>query len=153
NMLVKDIMNAIEAFAPPTLQESYDNCGLQVGDPDAEVTGVLLTLDVTEAVIAEALQYDCNMIVAHHPLIFSGLKRITGKSYLDGIVKLAIKNDISIYAAHTNLDNVYEGVNGLIAQKLGLTDTRILAPKSDTLCKLYTYAPADAAGKVRDALF
>jgi len=152
-MFVKDIISTIEAFAPVNYQESYDNCGLQVGNPDDEVTGVLLTLDVTEAVIAEALQQDCNMIVAHHPLIFSGLKRIAGRNYVERIVRLAIKNDISIYAAHTNLDNVHDGVNGLIAEKLDLRDTRILAPKGGTLSKLYTYVPENAADKVRDAMF
>lgn len=152
-MLVKEITSTIEAFAPLSYQESYDNCGLQVGNPDDEVRGVLLTLDVTEAVVAEALQRDCNMIVAHHPLIFSGLKRITGRNYVERIVRLAIKHDISIYAAHTNLDNVYNGVNALIAEKLGLQQTRILTPKSGTLYKLYTYAPENAADKVREAMF
>jgi dinuclear metal center YbgI/SA1388 family protein len=153
NMLVKDIISTIEAFAPVHYQESYDNCGLQVGGPNDEVTGILLTLDVTEAVIAEALQQGCNMIVAHHPLIFSGLKRIAGRNYVERIVRLAIKNDISIYAAHTNLDNVYNGVNGLIAEKLGLQHPRVLVPKAGTLYKLYTYAPVAAADKVREAMF
>ncbi len=152
-MTVKEIMNAIEAFAPPAYQESYDNCGIQVGNAADTVTGVLLTLDVTEAVVEEAIVRGCNMIVAHHPLIFSGLKQISGRNYVERIVRLAIKNDITIYAAHTNLDNVHNGVNAKIAEKLGLINTRILAPKSNMLSKLYTYAPLNAADKVRDALF
>ena len=152
-MLVKQIIQAIEAFAPPIYQESYDNCGLQVGNTEDEVTGVLITLDVTEPVLEEALQRGCNMILAHHPLIFSGLKRISGRTYVERVVQKAIKNDISIYAAHTNLDNMYQGVNAKIAEKLGLRDISILLPKTDTLSKLYTYAPGDAAEKVREALF
>jgi dinuclear metal center YbgI/SA1388 family protein len=152
-MLVKDIIQTIESYAPPLYQESYDNCGLQVGDAEREVTGVLLTLDVTEEILDEALQRNCNMIVAHHPLIFSGLKRITGRSYVERIVQKAIKNDIHIFAAHTNLDNIINGVNAKIAEKLGLSDYYILSPKSGTLVKLYTYAPVAAADKVRNAMF
>jgi dinuclear metal center YbgI/SA1388 family protein len=152
-MLVKDIIQTIESYAPPLYQESYDNCGLQVGDAEREVTGVLLTLDVTEEILDEALQRNCNMIVAHHPLIFSGLKRITGRSYVERIVQKAIKNDIHIFAAHTNLDNIINGVNARIAEKLGLSDYYILSPKSGTLVKLYTYAPVSAADKVRNAMF
>lgn len=152
-MLVKDVMSAIEAFAPLAYQESYDNCGLQVGDPMATVTGMLLTLDVTEDLLAEAIEKNCNLIIAHHPLIFSGLKKITGRNYVERIVASAIKNDIHIYAAHTNLDNVRQGVNAKIAEKLGLQNTSILAPKGTTLYKLYTYVPEADLGTVRDALF
>ncbi len=152
-MLVKDIIAAIEAAAPTQYQESYDNTGLQVGNPDAEITGVLISLDVTEAVLDEALQRGCNMLVCHHPVIFSGLKRLAGRTYVERIIHKAIKNDITIYAAHTNLDNMLAGVNAKIAEKLGLTNTSILEAKSDTLSKLYTYAPPDIADKVRDALF
>ncbi len=152
-MTVQDIINAIEAYAPTTYQESYDNCGIQVGNAADTVTGVLLTLDVTEAVVDEAMARGCNMIVAHHPLIFGGLKRISGRNYVERVVRMAIRNDITIYAAHTNLDNMQHGVNAKIAEKLGLVDTRILAPKSDVLYKLYTYTPIDAADRVRDALF
>jgi dinuclear metal center YbgI/SA1388 family protein len=152
-MLVKDIISAIEAFAPPVYQESYDNCGIQVGNTGDEVKGVLLTLDVTEEVLDEAMQRNCNMIVAHHPLIFSGLKRISGRNYVERIVHKAIKNDIVIYAAHTNMDNMLEGVNAKIAEKLGLVSTSILSAKTNTLSKLYTYAPMDVADKLRDALF
>src|ERR1043165_3040200 len=119
-MKVTDIIQAIEDFAPPAYQESYDNSGLQVGYPDEEVKGVLLTLDVTEAVITEALERGCNMIIAHHPVIFSGLKRIAGRTYVERVVQMAIKNDITIYACHTNLDNMRGGVNAKIVEKLGL---------------------------------
>jgi dinuclear metal center YbgI/SA1388 family protein len=152
-MQVNDIIRTIDEFAPTVYQESYDNSGLQVGNPLAEVTGVLIALDITEALIDEALQRNCNMIVAHHPLLFSGLKTITGKTYVERIVQKAIKNDIHIYAAHTNLDNVANGVNAKIAGKLGLTSCSILSPMPGSLYKLYTYAPLRAADKVRDALF
>jgi dinuclear metal center YbgI/SA1388 family protein len=152
-MQVKDIAQAIEAFAPLRYQETYDNCGLQVGNLQQELSGVLLSLDVTEAVVDEAISRNCNMIVAHHPLIFSGLKSISGRTYIERIVHKAIKNDIAIYAAHTNMDNMRAGVNAKIAEKLGMRDTRILSMKEDTLYKFYTYAPLAAADKVRDALF
>jgi dinuclear metal center YbgI/SA1388 family protein len=152
-MLVKDITDIIEDFAPLTYQESYDNAGLQVGDLNVEVTGILIALDVTEPVLCEAIARGCTMIVAHHPLIFSGLKRITGRNYVERIVQRAIKHDINIYAAHTNLDNVRNGVNAVIAAKLGLRHTAVLAPTPHTLSKLYTYAPPAIAGQVRESLF
>jgi dinuclear metal center YbgI/SA1388 family protein len=152
-MQVRDIINAIEEFAPTVYQEPYDNAGLQLGDVSASVRGVLLALDVTEALLDEAQQRDCNMIVAHHPLLFSGLKSITGSNYVERIVQKAIKHDIHIYAAHTNLDNVYNGVNAMIAEKLGLQDCSVLAPMPATLYKLYTYVPVPDADKVLNALF
>ena len=152
-MLVKDIIAVLERFAPLAYQESYDNSGLQVGDMNAEVKGVLLSLDATEEILDEAMQRGCNMVLVHHPIIFSGLKRITGRNYVERVVLKAIKNDIAIYASHTNLDNVRNGVNARIAKKLGLQNTAILQMKMDTLSKLYTFAPQNAADKVRDALF
>jgi dinuclear metal center YbgI/SA1388 family protein len=152
-MIVRDIINAVETFAPPVYQESYDNSGLQVGDPSATVTGVLISLDVTEQIVDEAIGRGCNMILAHHPLIFGGLKRITGRTYVERTIAKALKNDINIYAAHTNLDNVQQGVNAKIAEKLGLEHTRILQPKTNVLYKLYTYAPANVADSVREAMF
>jgi dinuclear metal center YbgI/SA1388 family protein len=152
-MLVKDITAILEAEAPLAYQESYDNSGLQVGDPDHEVTGILISLDVTEEIVDEAISRNCNMIVAHHPLMFSGLKRITGRTYVERALLKAIRHGISIYAAHTNLDNMAHGVNAKIAAKLGLVNTRILAPMPGTLSKLYTYAPLHEADKVREALF
>ena len=152
-MKVRDIIKALETFAPAAYQESYDNSGLQVGDTGAEVTGCLLTLDVTEEIVKEAMERGCNMIVAHHPVIFGGLKRLTGSNYVQRIVQLAIKNDINIYACHTNLDNMRGGVNAKIAEKLGLKDTAILSMMMGSLRKLYTFVPAKDADKVRDALF
>jgi dinuclear metal center YbgI/SA1388 family protein len=152
-MKVHDIITIIEDFAPLTYQESYDNSGLQVGNPDTEVKGVLISLDVTESLINEAIERNCNMVITHHPLIFSGLKRLTGSGYVERVVEMAIKKDIVLYAAHTNLDNMRAGVNARIAQRLGLEKTAILSMKMDTLRKLYTFAPKEAADKVREALF
>lgn len=152
-MQVQDIIQAIEEYAPPAYQEGYDNSGLQVGDRQAGVKAVLIGLDVTEALLDEAIQRGANMIVAHHPLLFSGLKQISGRNYIERIVRKAIKNDINIYACHTNLDNVRNGVNAKIAEKLGLRKTAILSPMGDSLYKLFAYAPVDDAASVRDAMF
>ncbi len=152
-MKIKEITRLIEEAAPLCYQESYDNCGFQVGDPDAEATKALLTLDVTESVIEEALQHGCNLIVAHHPLIFKGLKKITGRNYVERVVLAAIRNGITIYAAHTNLDNMQMGVNKKIAEKLGIRQPKILAPVSNELLQFYYYTPKDKADTVRDALF
>lgn len=152
-MLVKDIIQALEEFAPLAYQEGYDNSGLQVGNAGDEVKGVLLTLDVTEEILEEAISRDCNMIVAHHPVIFSGLKRIAGNGYVERIVQKAIKHDINIYAAHTNMDNARYGVNAKIAGRLGLKDTAVLQMMGNSLLKLYTFAPQESADSIRDALF
>lgn len=152
-MRASEIIAILEDFAPPAYQESYDNSGLQVGNANTEVTGVLLSLDITEAVIDEAAAKGCNMIIAHHPIIFSGLKRLTGRSYVERVVEKAIRQNVLLYAIHTNLDNARAGVNAIIAEKIGLTDTSILQMMRNTLRKLYTYAPQLAADKVRDALF
>lgn len=152
-MKAAEIISVLEDFAPLTYQESYDNCGVQVGDTNMEVTGVLLTLDITEDVIDEAITRHCNMIVAHHPVIFSGLKKLTGRNYVERVVLKAIKNDILLYAAHTNMDNARAGVNAIIAGRIGLQQTTILQPMHGTLKKLYTYAPGKDAVQVRDALF
>jgi len=130
-MKINDIISILEAIAPPHLQESYDNSGLIVGDPNAEVKGVLFCLDSTEAIVEEAIARGCNLIVAHHPIVFRGLKRFNGANYVERTVIKAIRQQVSIYAIHTNLDNVYkQGVNAKIAERLGLTETRILAPKT-----------------------
>jgi dinuclear metal center YbgI/SA1388 family protein len=129
-MKIKDILAVLETAAPPHLQESYDNAGLIVGDPEAEVTGVLFCLDSTEAVVNEALEKNCNLVVAHHPIVFRGLKRLNGTTYVERTVMQAIRQNVAIYAIHTNLDNVHrQGVNAKIAEKIGLANTRILAPK------------------------
>ncbi len=122
-------MNALERFAPLPLQDGFDNAGLQIGLTEMEATGALLCLDVTESVIDEALSLGFNLIISHHPLLFKGLKCISGQTYTERCVLKAIKNDIVIYSAHTNLDNAPEGVNYKIAEKIGLQDIKILAPK------------------------
>ena len=116
---VRDITRVLEVWAPPVLQESYDNSGLLVGDPNAKVTKVLVSLDCTEEVIAEAEQEGAEMIVSHHPIIFSGLKRLTGRNYIERTVLRAIKSGIALYAIHTNLDTVGTGVNQELATASG----------------------------------
>ncbi len=150
---IKDVIAHLENLAPKSLQESYDNSGLLTGDRDAEVTGVLITLDTTEEVVAEAVNKGCNMIVSHHPVIFRGLKSLTGKNYVERTVIDAIRNDIAVYAIHTNLDNIRSGVNHKIAQKLGLENTRILAPKKGELLKLVTFVPLPQLDAVTEALW
>ena len=152
-MQLQQLTSFLESVAPSSYQESYDNSGLIVGNPQWEITGVLLCLDSTEAIIEEALALDCNVIVAHHPIVFRGLKSFTGKNYVERVVMNAIRYDIAIYAIHTNLDNVYhQGVNAKIAEKLGLINTRILAPKKG-LKKLQTYVPTEYSDQIRNALF
>ena len=131
-MKIREIIGALEEFAPLSLQDSYDNAGLQIGlTEDAEATGALLCLDVTEDVLDEAVRKGCNMVVSHHPLLFRPCKSITGADYIERCIIKAIKNDIAIYSAHTNLDNAKNGVNYRIAHKLGLTDIEILDPKNN----------------------
>jgi dinuclear metal center YbgI/SA1388 family protein len=153
-MKISTIISAIERVAPSNYQESYDNSGLLVGDANAEVSGVLVCLDVLASVVEEAHHLGFNMIVAHHPIIFSGLKRLTGRTYIERVVIKAISYGIAIYAVHTNLDNVLQGgVNAKIGQQLGLENMKILAPKAGLLRKLFTYAPTASADAVRAALF
>lgn len=152
-MKIKEIVQLLDVFAPPFYQESYDNAGLITGDFLLECTGLICTLDATEGVILEAIKKGCNLIVAHHPIIFGGLKKITGKSYVEKAIITAIKNNIAIYAIHTNLDNVLEGVNGKMADKLSLKNRKILLHKPNTLMKLYVYVPIEDAPKVREAVF
>lgn len=151
--VLKDVTQFLESIAPLGLQESYDNAGLITGDVNSEINSVLVTLDVTEKVVDEAIQKKAQLIVAHHPVIFSGLKRITGKNYVERTVIKAIKNDIAIYAAHTNLDSVDGGVNRKICEKLDLQNCKILQPSSQQLKKLITFIPADHAMAVSEAVF
>jgi dinuclear metal center YbgI/SA1388 family protein len=152
-MKIAAIINLLESIAPPSLQESYDNAGLLTGNAGWTCTGALCTLDATEEVINEAIQRGCNLVVAHHPIIFGGLKKITGRNYVEKTIITAIKNDIAIYAIHTNLDNIIDGVNGMIADKLGLVNRKILSPKEATLKKLFTFVPVEQVEQVRAALF
>ena len=150
---VKDILKEIERFAPLSLQEDFDNSGLQIGDVNQIATGALLCLDVTEEIVDEAMDAGCNIIISHHPLIFKPLKSLTGKNYLERCMIKACKNDIVIYSAHTNLDNTKGGVNYQLAELLGLIDIRILSPQKNKLLKLVTFVPDHAAENVRKALF
>jgi dinuclear metal center YbgI/SA1388 family protein len=150
---ISAIIGFLETLAPPALQEGYDNSGLLTGDPTRVCTGVLTTLDATEAVVEEARQKGCNLIVAHHPIVFSGLKRLSTKDYVARTLILAIRYDIALYAIHTNLDNVLHGVNATMADALGLLHRRVLLPKPGTLKKLYTFVPPSHAEAVRKAIF
>ncbi|HLK30693.1 MAG TPA: Nif3-like dinuclear metal center hexameric protein [Puia sp.] len=152
-MKISAIISHLETIAPPAYQENYDNAGLLTGMANRECTGVLTTLDCTEEIVHEAVSKNCNLIVAHHPIIFGGLKKINGKNYVEKAVIAAIKNDIAIYAIHTNLDNVLHGVNARMADKLGLINRNILLPKQSTQKKLYTYVPLADLEKVRNAIF
>ena len=149
---IKEIVNFLESIAPKSLQEEYDNSGLLTGNIDHKVHNVLVSLDVTEEVIEEAIKKQCGLVIAHHPVIFKGLKSITGKNDIERSVIKAIKNDIAIYAIHTNLDNVKTGVNKKIGEVLGLTNLEILSPKKHVLSKLTTFVPKDASNKVLTAL-
>jgi dinuclear metal center YbgI/SA1388 family protein len=152
-MKIAEITSFLESKAHPSLQEPYDNAGLITGDADRECTGIICSLDAIEDVVKEAIEKKCNLIVSHHPIIFGGLKKINGKNYVEKTVIRAIKNDIAIYAIHTNFDNVIDGVNGRIAQLLGLQNISILSPKQNTLKKLFTFVPVDKAEQVRNAIF
>jgi dinuclear metal center YbgI/SA1388 family protein len=153
-MHIQTIINELEILAPLQLQEDYDNCGLLTGNPEWECSGVLVSLDVTEKVLEEAGARGCNLIVAHHPVIFKGVKKITESgSYVERILLKAIKSDLAIYAIHTNLDNILTGVNGAIADRLGLSERKPLLPKRDLLKKLIFFVPPDHSESVRNAIF
>jgi dinuclear metal center YbgI/SA1388 family protein len=152
-MKIKEIIQSLERLAPLSLQESYDNAGLIIGKAETECTGILTSLDVTESVVKEAVNKKCNLIVAHHPIIFKGIKKLNGENYIERTVISAIKNDVAIYAIHTNLDNIIEGVNKMIAGKLNLQNCQTLLPKRRTLEKLVTFAPVKNAAEIRNALF
>ena len=152
-MKINEIISYLETIANTSLQEEYDNAGLITGNTSWDCTGVICTLDATEDVVNEAIEKKCNLIVAHHPIVFKGLKKINGKNYVEKTIIAAIKNDIAIYAIHTNLDNVKHGVNGRIAQMLELENCKMLSEKDGTLYKLFTFVPVDHAAKVRNAIF
>ncbi|MCL4162823.1 UNVERIFIED_CONTAM: hypothetical protein GTU68_021640, partial [Idotea baltica] len=145
---IKDILQQLETFAPRAYQEEYDNSGLITGDANADLHGVLISLDCTEEIVEEAIKKNCNLIVSHHPIVFRGLKKITGSNYIERTIIKAIKNDIAIFAVHTNLDNMSHGVNKKIANKLGLINTKILRTKHSTLNKLTTFVPKANTGSV-----
>lgn len=152
-MIVQDVINHLEELAPLAYAEDFDNVGLLVGEKTNEVTGILVTLDTLEQVVDEAIENKCNLIVSFHPIIFSGLKKITGKNYVERVVIKAIQNNIAIYSMHTALDNARNGVNNMICEKLNLTNRKILIPQSSTIKKLTTYVPKSEADVLRNALF
>lgn len=150
---IKEIVSYLDDFAPRILAEDYDNVGLLIGDYNTNVSGVLITLDVTEEVVDEAIKLNKNIIVAHHPIIFRGIKKITKSNEIERIIYKAIKNDIAIYAGHTNFDNIKAGVNGKICEKLSLQNCKIISPKKNQLLKLVAYVPVEHAEKLRQAIF
>ncbi len=152
-MKIAEIVSFLESFAHPSLQESYDNSGLITGDSRWECSGIMCCLDSIEEVIKEAVEKNCNLVVAHHPIIFRGLKKINGKNYVEKSIITAIKNDIAIYAIHTNLDNVVNGVSGKMAKMLGLSNISVLSPQKEHLKKLCVFVPTENAIEVRNAIF
>jgi len=152
-MIVQDVINHLEELAPLAYAEDFDNVGLLVGDKQSKLTGILVTLDTIEAIVDEAIENNCNLIVSFHPIIFKGLKKITGKSYVERVVMKAIKNNIAIYAIHTALDNALQGVNDMICNQLELINKRILIPQTETIKRLTTYVPKEEAKTLRKALF
>jgi dinuclear metal center YbgI/SA1388 family protein len=152
-MKIAQITGILEEYAPLSLQDDFDNSGLQVGDTSQKVTGILLCLDVTEEVVDEAIELGCNLIVSHHPLLFKPLKSLTGKTYIERCIMKACKSDIVIYSAHTNLDNAKGGVNYRLAEKIGLQNLRVLKPKENSLLKLVTFVPVEQAELLRNMLF
>jgi dinuclear metal center YbgI/SA1388 family protein len=152
-MKLKELCKSLEQWAPLAYQESYDNSGLIVGDESQEISGVLVSLDCVENVVDEAISKGCNVIVSHHPIVFKGLKSFTGKNYVERTVIKAIKNDIALYAIHTNLDNVHTGVNKMLADKIGLINYKVLVPKKELIKQLITYVPKEKAVELREALF
>ena len=152
-MQVKEIVQYLESSFPLSLQETYDNAGLICGRMEQEVQGVLLCLDSIEATVDEAIAKNCQLIIAHHPIVFKGLKKITGSSYVERVIEKCIQNRISLYAIHTNLDNHFDGVNAEIAQRIGLINRRILRPMGQQLYKLVVYVPKASIGALDQALF
>jgi dinuclear metal center YbgI/SA1388 family protein len=152
-MKIKELCSFLDSAIPLSFQEGYDNSGLQIGIPEKEISAALITLDVTEAVLDEAGNHGCDIIISHHPVIFSGIKRITGVSFSERILLKAIKQEIAIYSAHTNLDVISNGVSRKMAEKLNLQDVKVLVPLKNRLLKLVTYVPESHMEKVRDAVF
>lgn len=151
-MIVQQLLETLDQWAPNAYAEDFDNVGLLVGDPKTKCSGVLITLDCTEAVVDEALSKKCNVILSFHPIIFSGLKKITGANYVERVVQKAIKNDLAIIALHTRLDNHPQGVNHVLCERLGMVNTQVLIPKKDSLKKLVTYVPKSHSEHVLEAL-
>jgi dinuclear metal center YbgI/SA1388 family protein len=152
-MKISEITNYLETLAPLSSQESYDNSGLLVGSKTTEVTNALISLDCTEAILDEAIKKNCNLIICHHPILFKGIKRLTGNNYVERTIIKAIRHNIAIYAIHTNLDNYRMGVNKKIGELLGVPNPKILLPTENKLVKLAVYVPALQKEQVMNALF
>lgn len=152
-MKIQDIINVLEEMAPTAYAEDFDNVGLLLGDKNETCTGVLVCHDALENVIDEAIATNCNLVVCFHPILFSGLKKITGKNYVERTVLKAIKNDIAIFAVHTALDNHKNGVNKIMCDALGLKNSKILVPKQQFIKKLTTYTTPENVEQVKQALF
>jgi dinuclear metal center YbgI/SA1388 family protein len=152
-MKLKDLCFYLDSVVPLSFQESYDNSGLQIGLPEKEISSALISLDITMEVIDEAVSGKCDIIISHHPLIFNGIKRITGRTYTEKIIYKAVKNDIAIYSCHTNLDNFSDGVSRKLAEKLNLKNIKVLSPLKKSLLKLVVYIPESHLEKVKEALF
>ena len=152
-MKVNDVIEYLEDLAPRSSQESYDNAGLLVGDRYSEISSVLICLDSTEDVVNEAITKGCNLIIAHHPIIFKGLKSLTGENYIERTILACIKNDIALYAIHTNLDHYWKGVNFEIGNRLGLKNMRVLQPKTNVLYKLTVFVPQNNFEELNYAVF
>src|SRR5690606_20252630 len=152
-MIIQEVINHLEELAPLDYAEEFDNVGLLVGDKNTKLTGILVTLDTLETVVDEAIEKKCNLIVSFHPIIFKGLKKLNGSSYVERVVMKAIQHNISIYAIHTALDNALQGVNDIICNTLELKNKKILLPQKGTIKQLTTYIPKNDASKLRNALF
>lgn len=152
-MKIKEVLSVIEQLAPVALQEGFDNCGVQIGDITQEAKGAVVCIDITEAVIDEAIALGCNLIISHHPLAFRSFKSLTGRTYIERCMIKACKHDLVVYAAHTNLDNTIGGINYYLANLLGLQNIRILEPQKNKLLKLVTFVPYAYVDAVRSALF
>jgi len=152
-MTIREILQVLEQFAPLDLQEEYDNAGLIIGNPDAEITGVLIALDITDEVVDEALKNDCNFVISHHPLIFNGLKRLVEADSVQRLTVKAIQNHLAVYSMHTNLDNSVKGLNAWFCDLLGIKNCRMLLPGKGLLSKLVTFCPVDHSDRIRQALF
>ncbi|WP_179317899.1 Nif3-like dinuclear metal center hexameric protein [Winogradskyella undariae] len=152
-MIIQDVINHLHNLAPLAYAEDFDNVGLLVGDKNESITGILVTLDTLEEVVDEAIENKCNLIVSFHPIIFKGLKKLTGKTYVERVVIKAIQNNIAIFSIHTALDNAFQGVNSIICDQLGLLNKKVLIPQSGTIKKLKTYVPIEHAEALRTALF
>jgi dinuclear metal center YbgI/SA1388 family protein len=152
-MKLKDLTTYLDSAVPLDFQESYDNSGLQVGSLDREISSAIICLDITEKVIAEAVSHNCDVVVSHHPLIFTGIKKLTDKSSVERMLIETVKHDIAIYSAHTNLDKIINGVSWKMAEKIGLEEVSVLSPAENKLLKLVTYIPENYFEKVKNALF